>query len=192
MEGLNIAIKEAVAKGVFQGISIPNSDIKVSHLFYTDDALFIGDWSSQNIKNLARILKCFQVSSNLRVNFNKSTVFGICVNAQEVENGALLLGCEPSAIPFPYLGMPVGRHMNRKISWNLILEKFRNKLSGWKAKTLSFGGRMTLAKAVLGNLPTFYLSLFAAPSGVIEALEKIRRNFIWGGPENESKIKWVA
>ena len=82
--------------------------------------------------------------------------------------------------------------MNRKISWNLILENFRNKLFGWKAKTLSFGGRMTLAKAVLGNLPTFYLSLFAAPSGVIEALEKIRRNFIWGGPENESKIKWVA
>lgn len=39
MEGLNIALKEAVEKGVFQGITIPNSDIKVSHLVYADDAL---------------------------------------------------------------------------------------------------------------------------------------------------------
>lgn len=79
--------------------------------------------------------------------------------------------------------------MNRKSSWNPILEKFRNKLSRWKSKTLSFGGRVTLAKAVLGNLPTFYLSLFATPSRVIEALEKIRRNFIWGSLKNESKNK---
>lgn len=87
---------------------------------------------------------------------------------KEVENWALPLGCEPSNLPF------------------------RNKLSRWKSKTLSFGGRVTLAKAVLGNLPIFYLSVFAAPLGIIEALERIRRKFIWGGPENESKINWVA
>lgn len=82
--------------------------------------------------------------------------------------------------------------MNHKNSWNLVIEKLNNKLSGWKSKTLNCGGRVTLAKSVLGSLPTFYLSIFAAPLGVIETLERIRRNFIWGGPNNASKIRWVA
>ncbi|CAI9266205.1 unnamed protein product [Lactuca saligna] len=177
---------------MFQGISISGSNIQLSHLFYADDALFIGEWSHQNIKNLARLLKCFYVSSGLSVNYRKSKVFGIGVNSQEVENWALPLGCEPSTLPFTFLGIPVGENMNRKSSWNLIIENFRNKLSCWKSKSLSFGGRMNLAKPVLGNLPTFYLSLFAAPLGVIETLEKIRRNFIWGGTNNEHKIRWVT
>nr|KAJ0191065.1 hypothetical protein LSAT_V11C800439710 [Lactuca sativa] len=46
-------------------------------------------------------------------------------------------------------------------------------LTRWKAKTLSFVGRLTLITYVLGNLPTYYLFLFKAPLSVIEKLEKI-------------------
>ena len=46
-------------------------------------------------------------------------------------------------------------------------------------KSLSFGGRVTLLKAVLGNLPTFFMSIFVVPNGVIDILEKNRRKFIW-------------
>ncbi|XP_023766991.1 uncharacterized mitochondrial protein AtMg01250-like [Lactuca sativa] len=42
MEGLNIAMKEATGKGIFKGKKIPNSALCVSHLFYADDALFVG------------------------------------------------------------------------------------------------------------------------------------------------------
>lgn len=62
----------------------------------------------------------------------------------------------------------------------------------WKSKTLSFGGRITLAKAVLGSLPTYFLSLFVAPVGIIDALEKIRRKFVWGGTNEKTCINWVA
>ncbi|XP_023767072.1 uncharacterized protein LOC111915667 [Lactuca sativa] len=82
--------------------------------------------------------------------------------------------------------------MNRKNSWKPVIEKINNKLFGWKSKTLSFGGRLTLAISVLGSLPFFYLSIFAAPVGVIETMERIRRNFIWEGSNNTSKIRWVA
>nr|KAJ0202439.1 hypothetical protein LSAT_V11C600328160 [Lactuca sativa] len=51
----------------------------------------------------------------------------------------------------------------------------------WKTKNLSFGGRIKLAKAVLGNLPNYYLTIFTAPTGILEILERIRRNYIWGG-----------
>lgn len=49
-----------------------------------------------------------------------------------------------------YLGAPlihgrVGRDIYRK-----IVDKIRNRLAGWKATSLSFAGRVTLAKFVIG------------------------------------------
>lgn len=86
------------------------------------------------------------------------------------------MGCAPSSIPFTYLGVPIGENMIRKKAWKPIIDKFCSKFSMWKAKILSFSGRMTLAKSVLGNLPMFYLSLFAAPIGVIEELKRFKDN----------------
>ncbi|KAI3517218.1 hypothetical protein L1887_16430 [Cichorium endivia] len=191
MEGLNVAMKEVCEKGLFTGIKVPHEDVSISHLFYADDALFLGEWSLENIKNLARVLRCFHVVSGLKVNFNKSRVFGIGVDSQEVSRWASPLGCEPASLPFTYLGVPVGANMNLKKHWKPIIDKFSARLSAWKAKALSFGGRLTLSQAVLGNLPTYYFSLFVAPIGVIKTLERIRRNFLWGGDENNHKIKWV-
>ena len=88
--------------------------------------------------------------------------------------------------------MPVGANINRTKNWQPIIDRFRAKLCLWKAKTLSFGGRLTLIKSVLGNLPNYYLSLFKAPTGVMEKLETIRRRFLWGGGEDKRKIHWVA
>lgn len=49
-----------------------------------------------------------------------------------------------------------------------------------------------LVKSVLGNLPTYFLSLFVAPSGVLDTLEKIKRYFLWGRSEGKSKRHCVA
>ena len=128
-EGLNVAMKSATSNGVFDGVHIPNSSICVSHLLYADDGLFLGDWSQRNIANLARILRCFYVSSGLKVNFSKSKVYGIGVPPQEVSNWASPLGCEPTVLPFTYLGVPVGSNMNRIAAWKPILDKLKSKLS---------------------------------------------------------------
>ncbi|XP_023759766.1 uncharacterized protein LOC111908165 [Lactuca sativa] len=192
MEGLSVAMRSACELGIFQGIQIPNGGPKISHLLHADDALFIGEWSRNNISNLARILHCFHVSSGLKVNFNKSKVFGVGSDMQEVARWASTLGCEPSALPFTYLGVPVGANMNLKKNWEPIIERFRSKLSKWKSKSLSFGGRLTLTQSVLGNLPTYFLSLFLAPDGIIQTLEKLRRRFLWGASVDKKKIHWVS
>jgi hypothetical protein len=57
MEALHIFISTSCSLGSFHGIRLPHDDVVVSHLLYADDAIFLGEWSSSNIANLARILK---------------------------------------------------------------------------------------------------------------------------------------
>jgi len=87
--------------------------------------------------------------------------------------------------------VPVGANMGLLKHWKPIVDKFHSKLSSWKARTLSFGGRVTLIKSVLHSLPTYYMSLFKTPQGILDELEKISRRFLWGGSEAKSKIHWV-
>ena len=108
MEGLNVVMQEACEKGLFKGFKVPREDLTISHLFYADDALFVGEWCESNIKNLSRILRCFHVVSGLKVNFSKSRVFGIGVETAEVKSLATPLGCKAATLPFTYLGSRSG------------------------------------------------------------------------------------
>nr|KAJ0216412.1 hypothetical protein LSAT_V11C300109150 [Lactuca sativa] len=112
--------------GGLKRIQILGNGPRVSHLFYTDYAFFIGEWSRANLKNLARIIRCFHV------NFHKSRVFGIGATLQETSNWASLLGCKVEVLPFDYLRVLVGANMNLIKNWKPILKKFHSKLSLWK------------------------------------------------------------
>nr|KAJ0206565.1 hypothetical protein LSAT_V11C500248820 [Lactuca sativa] len=127
------------------------------------------------------IFKGIQISGNgpsLSHLFYADDVFAIGATSQETANWTNLLGCDVGVLPFDYLGVPVGANMSLVKNWKPIIKQFHSKLSLWKAKILSFGGRLTLIKSILGNLPTYYLSLFKAPKGVVDEPEKIRRAFL--------------
>ncbi|KAJ0845371.1 hypothetical protein HanRHA438_Chr15g0712871 [Helianthus annuus] len=103
-----------------------------------------------------------------------------------------ILGCKVGDFPFKHLGLQVGANMNLVKNWKPVVEVFNKRLSTWKANTVSFGGKITLIKSVLSSLPTYYFSLYRALAQVIEELERMRRNFLWGTNPDESKINWVA
>ncbi|GJY71446.1 hypothetical protein Tco_0475149 [Tanacetum coccineum] len=82
---------------------------------------------------------------------HKESGNGIGVSDDEVSSMASVIGCEAAKFPFKYLGVPVGCNMSRCSYWNDILQKFVTKLSAWKARMLSVGGRLSLIKSVLGK-----------------------------------------
>ena len=86
-------------KSIFQGVSIPNNGPSISHLFYANDALFIGEWTTSNFANLVRILRCFHACSGLKVNFHKLQVVGIGVSTGEVDGCVQILGCDVGSLP---------------------------------------------------------------------------------------------
>ncbi|GJY62112.1 RNA-directed DNA polymerase, eukaryota [Tanacetum coccineum] len=191
METLHISVTRAVNDGVFKGFHLSDTMV-LSHLFYADDALFIGEWSDENLANLIRILNCFHLASGLRINLIKSQVMGIGVPTDAVNFGAASIGCSVMNTPFKYLGVTVGDNMSRHSAWSDVMQKVRSRLSSWKAKTLSIGGRLTLLKAVLGAVPLYFMSIYKAPKGVLHELEKIRNKFFIGADSADRKISWVA
>ncbi|KAJ0568257.1 hypothetical protein HanIR_Chr06g0294151 [Helianthus annuus] len=105
---------------------------------------------------------------------------------------AYVIGCNSDNIPLSYLGIKVGANMNRIRNWDPILETFDKRLSVWKAKTMSLGGRLTLINSVLESLPIYYFSLYKAPSGIIKSLEAKMQKFLWAGSNDKNKMNWVA
>ncbi|KAF5761553.1 putative RNA-directed DNA polymerase [Helianthus annuus] len=192
MEGLSVAMRKAVTNQVFNGINLPNGGPNISHVIYADDVLFVSEWEEGDLVNLARILRCFFLASGLKVNFHKSKVYGVGVDNADVTSLASILRCEAACLPFQFLGLPIGANMGLSKHWRTIIDKVNGRLNSWKAKVLSFGGRLTLVKSVLGSIPLYCLSMFRAPKGVIGALERARRNFLWGSVGGKNKICWAA
>ncbi|KAJ0589761.1 putative RNA-directed DNA polymerase [Helianthus annuus] len=192
MEALSCMISKAKEAGFLKGISTPCDGPVVTHLLFADDAILFGEWSLVEIGNFLRILRCFHISSGLKININKSNLYGIGVSWNEVKNVASEVGCKPDSPPFIYLGVLVGANMNRINNWLPVYDVFQNRLAVWKSRLLSIGGRITLIKSVLESLPLYYFSIYKAPKKVIGDLEKIIRRFLWGGSSDVSKMHWVA
>ncbi|GKE75178.1 putative RNA-directed DNA polymerase, eukaryota, reverse transcriptase zinc-binding domain protein [Tanacetum coccineum] len=177
MEGRYIAIKDAIHSDLISGVDVGNPSMHISHFFYADDVVLVTEWNRVQMDNILRVLNVFFLASGLRININKSNVFGIGVSSEEIEDMARLTGCLPGSIPFTYLGLPIGSNMNRLVLWNGLIEKFKSRLSIWKANLLSIGGRSTLVKAVLGSIGIYYMSIFKVPESILSDIESLRAKF---------------
>ncbi|GJT47589.1 RNA-directed DNA polymerase, eukaryota [Tanacetum coccineum] len=119
MESLHLSFSRAIDAAIFTGIKL-DSSLTISHLFYADDAVFIGEWSNDNLK--------VGIPDNL------------------VSAAAYSLGCLVMKSSFKYSGVRVGGIMSLVKAWDETVTKLRKRLSKWKLKTLSIGGR---SKSVL-------------------------------------------
>ena len=59
---------------------------------------------------------------------------------------------EVAETPFTYLDIPLYHKRNSNKDWKVIEDRFERRLSTWKSKLLSYGGRLTLINSVLSNL----------------------------------------
>jgi hypothetical protein len=77
--------------------------------------------------------------------------------------------------------------------WHKVEERFEKKLSCWKAKHLSYGGRLVLRNLVPSNLPMFMMSFFDILKEDIKNLDHFHSRFFWHGSSNKHKYilaKW--
>ncbi|GJS77073.1 RNA-directed DNA polymerase, eukaryota [Tanacetum coccineum] len=190
MESLHLSFQRVVDARMFKGITL-SSSLMLSHMFYADDVIFVGQWCDDNINTLVQVLECFFHASGLHINMNKSKLMGVLVDDEKVKQAASKLGCLILKPPFSYLGSKVGGSMHRIQAWNEVVDRVYARLSKWKMKTLSIGGRLTLLKSVLGSMPIYHMSIFRVPMSVLRRLESIRSHFFNGHDPNSKRTSWV-
>jgi hypothetical protein len=91
--------------------------------------------------------------------------------------------------PFKYLGIPMHFRKLSNIDWKVVENKIERKLSIWKGKLMSVGGRLVLLNFVLTSLVMFMLSLFEVPRGVLEKIDYFRSRFFWQGSDHKKKYR---
>ena len=69
--------------------------------------------------------------------------------------------------------MPLGAPFKSVTIWDGVEKRFRKRLAMWKRQYVSKGGRITLIRSTLFNLPILQL-----PRGVRLRLEQIQRDFL--------------
>jgi len=167
-------------------------DPLILRLQFADDTLILGEKSWANVRGM-RVVLLFESLSGLKVNFSKSHLVGVNVAGLWLSEVARLLQCRVGFLSFVYLGLPIGGNARRLSFWEPIIDRIKARLSGWKSKHLSLGGRLILLKFVLSSLPVYALSFFKAPVGIISSIESLFNCFFWGRVRTTGKyLGWTG
>jgi hypothetical protein len=131
----------------------------------------------EKANGLRIVLSAFEKLSGLQINFHKSELFCFSDTKERIVEYVRLFGCKEGEFPFRYLGISMSPRRLFNKDWRIVEERFQKKLSSWKGKLLSSGGRLVLINSVLSSLPMFMMSFYRLPKGVLEKLDYYRSRF---------------
>jgi hypothetical protein len=167
-------------------------DLPCPILQYVDDTLIIIRAIPHHVTNLKRALDAF--ATGLTINFHKSTFVPIKVDQNVATSMAQSFGCTVSSFPQIYLGLPLSTYKLRLADFNPIISKSDMRLSGWRGRSLPIGGCLLLVNSMLTAMLAHAMATGILLPGVLEAIDKRRRAFLWTGEEScnrgQCKVAW--
>lgn len=194
LERLGHKITDSVVAGEWLPFSFGRGSCpKLSHICFADDLILVAEASLGQVRNIKGILREFCDAFGQKISFDKSTVF-FSSNVPDTIATDLSqeLGIQATNDLGVYLGAPMIHQRTSALSYKFVLDKMRKKLSGWKAHSLSFAGRITLAQSTLCNIPGYILQTAPIPAAVCDEAEKLCRDFIWGTTANSRKCHLIG
>ena len=190
MEVLSALIRRAVQGNFISGCRLRgrgDAEIMVSYLLFADNTIVFCEASKDQLTHLGWILAWFEAASGLRINLAMSELIPVG-EIDNIEEMAVELGYRIGSFPVKYLGLPLGARHKALSTWDGVEERMRRRLALWKRQYLSKGGRITLIKSTLASIPIYQMSIFRMPKSVANRLEKLQRDFLWGGGNTGRKI----
>ncbi|XP_050211637.1 uncharacterized protein LOC126661809 [Mercurialis annua] len=160
-EGLKSILQKSTKMGLISGFTYSDMFDPVSVLQFADDTIFFLPFDFVQLRTLTCILRCFELISSLKINFHKSSLLGIHVSDSDMALAADIMGCRIESFPIKYLGLPLAMRRTPICIWDLVIQRFKSKLSLWKGTILSPTGRLVLLKSVLYSLPIYSMSILA-------------------------------
>jgi hypothetical protein len=157
-----------------------------------DDTLLHGIPTVKEEKSYKIILEEFGEASGAEINHSKSMIFFFNTNPAIQRNLANILGFERKSLPTKYLGIPLTDRAYKMSTWEGVINKLQERVKNWTYRSLNLAGRLILTKSVLQAIPTFMMSIFPTPKGILQKIRTIQRDFLWRGAETKKKWALVA
>lgn len=128
----------------------------------------------------------------LKLKFRKSHIFGTHIKSSLMNATSSFPSCKIGSLSFKFLGVNVGDSPRTVDMLYEIIENVKRRLSSWKSRHLSMGGRLVMINSVLNSMPLYTISFYKAPCKVINQINDIQSRFLWGGSEIKNKVHWVS
>lgn len=190
-DSFSTLISKAALEKKIHGARICRGAPRVSHLFFADDSILFTKASVQEYSMVADIISKYERASGQNVNLSKTeVVFSRDVDVDCRNPVVGVLGVEEVDKQEKYLGLPTVIGRSKKVTFACIKERIWKKLQGWKEKLLSRPGKEILIKSVAQAIPTYMMSVFCLPSGLIDEVHSLLARFWWGSNGVERKMHW--
>ena len=193
MEVLSALLRRPADGGFISGCKLWGGgriELNVFHLLFTDDTIIFCEARKENLTFLSWTLAWFEVAFGLRINLAKSELIPVG-EVEEIEEMAVELGSRVGSLLTVYLKLPLGAYHKTLSMWDGAEETMRRRLALWKRQYISKTGRIILIKSTLASIPIYQLSIFRVPKIIAERLEKLQRDFLWGGGSLERKVHLI-
>ncbi|KAL6331444.1 hypothetical protein AAG906_011383 [Vitis piasezkii] len=105
-----------------------NRTIFLSHLQFADDTIFLSSTREEDLQTLKSLLLVFGHISGLKVNIDKSNIYGINLKHNHLSRLAELLDCKASGWPILYLRLPLGGNPKACGFWDPVIERILRRL----------------------------------------------------------------
>ena len=193
MEYLGQLIVEKCNAKLWQPVKASGSGPAFSHLFFVDDLVLFARANGTNCSTIRDVLDKFCSISGQTISEAKSRAyFSPNVDRDTRESLSDILGFSSTPSLGRYLGIPIRHPRSSSHEYNFVLDRVKQKLAGWKANMLSFASRAMLIQASSAKILSYIMQCAKLPGGILDGIDQVNRNFLWGTTETTKKIHWVG
>ena len=160
-------------KGIdIKGLNDCSYNVKCSQ--YVDDTtIFLHDVSE--IDKCVQILDEFGLASGSRLNKEKS--IGAVMNQEVINHYDGIIKLTDDNVKA--LGVPVGKFKSKKPHWDNIIEKVRKQVQIWRARNLSYTGKVHIIKSIgLSNI-LYSSNMIQIEEKYVNETENVLWKFLW-------------
>ena len=155
---------------------------------YADDAYYFIK-NIQSLQGLFQIFRVFEEFSSLKINQEKCEACWIGSTKHRTET---LLNCKWISLctgSIKVLGnyISYNRNLANKLNFSNLIPSINNIINLWKQRNLTIAGKIQVFRFLVFSTLTFVSSMNSVPGSLMDDLQKIGKDFIWGG--REPKIK---
>jgi len=178
-------VNDALRQGFLKlPITQPNEDFPI--IQYADDTILIMEADVNQILHLKEILQMFATSTGLVVNYSKSSMVPINVHPDRLAVLASAFGCAIGSMPFTYLGLPMGTTKPKMEDLTPLMDRMERRLNACSS-FLSYSGRLEMINSAITPIATYTMCTIKLPAGVIDNMDRIRKQCLWRGNDATKK-----